>query len=73
MCLQKCTDLLVEFQSEEYELQYVDGTEELQLERPVVPDAPNANGNADDGDEYERNEDKDPFVPPGAEVVCGES
>ena len=41
----------VELQSQKYELQNVDGAEELELEGPVVSEAPDADGDGQDADE----------------------
>ena len=47
--------LPVQLECEKDELQAVDGAEELQLEGPVVPNAPHANGNRENAYEHQRN------------------
>ena len=47
--------LPVQFQSQEDELENIDGTKELELKRTIVTKAPDRNRDLQNADEYQRN------------------
>ena len=47
--------LPVQFQSQEDELENIDGTKELELKRTIVTKAPDRNSDWQNADEYQRN------------------
>lgn len=47
--------LPVQFQSQEDELENIDGTKELELKRTIVTKAPDRNRDWQNADEYQRN------------------
>ena len=53
--------LLVQFESQKYELKDIDSTEQLQLKRPVMSDTPHTDGNTDDADDHQWYEHQDPL------------
>lgn len=60
----------VQPQSDEDELQDVDRTQDLQLERPIVSEAPDAGGHGHWGHEEERHEHQQPEVGPPLHPVA---
>lgn len=60
----------VQPQGDEDELQDVDGAQDLQLQRPVMPKAPHAGGHGHGGDEEEGHEDQQPEVGPPLHPVA---
>ena len=44
----------------------------FEIREPIVSDTPNTDGNGDDADKHKWDEDQDPHVSPGIEVVSSE-
>jgi hypothetical protein len=65
-------DSLVKFECEKDKLENVDRAKELEFKGPVVPDAPDADGDGHDADKDEGNKNEDPVVAARLEVVRDE-